>query len=254
MDWIKRITDNTAALADIVERHEPSLRVPSCPDWDLSDLAWHLLEVQHFWTWIIANRPVDPSGYAAPDRPAAEALPADLRSGCAELAGVLSDAAPSEAAWSWADDQTVGFTLRRQAHESWIHLVDGALASGEEVPIADTMFATDGIEEFFANNVAASIPGWASFEPTSQHITLETAEGASWTLQFGRFRGESPSGTTYDDDYCQVAAAASDATVRAESPTLLRWLWGRADDNAVTVAGNRELSTRLREIATQGSQ
>jgi len=254
MDWIRRITEHSEALAQIAERHSPHTPVPTCPGWTLADLTWHLLGVQDFWAWIIDNRPAGPDGYSEPERPDDAALAPRLRRASAHLVASLGQAEPQEPAWSWSDDHTVAFTLRRQAHESWIHLVDGAIAAGQDVPEVDVDFAVDGIEEFVSNNVAADIPPWATFEPSNQQLGLSSTSGAEWVLRFGRFRGTSPTGTLYDDDYSQRSQGAADTLVRADADVLLLWLWGRVDVGELTVEGNGRLADRLRAIAHEGSQ
>ena len=48
--------------------------------------------------------------------------------------------------WSWANDQTAGFSYRRQAHEALIHRLDAELAGGERTAI-DARLAADGVGE-----------------------------------------------------------------------------------------------------------
>ena len=38
---------------------------------------------------------------------------------------------PAEPAWTWSAEQTVGFTLRRQAHEALIHRLDAEQTAGD---------------------------------------------------------------------------------------------------------------------------
>jgi|GEM_PF-3463318 len=86
MDWLTHIDDFTNQLADIAEVGDLSAPVPTCPDWTLADLAWHLLEVQDFWTWIIGNRPAGPDNYVGSERPSDNELATGLREACDRLA------------------------------------------------------------------------------------------------------------------------------------------------------------------------
>ena len=45
------------------------------------------------------------------------------------LVAALRDADPADPAWTWSKEQTVGFILRRQAHEALIHRLDAELAA-----------------------------------------------------------------------------------------------------------------------------
>ena len=74
----------------------------------------------------------DPAEAAKPDRPedygALLALFDDASRG---LLGALATTPDSTAVWTWAEDQTVGFIRRRQAHEALIHRLDAELVVGE---------------------------------------------------------------------------------------------------------------------------
>ena len=48
---------------------------------------------------------------------------------------MLEAADPAEEAWNWSDDHTVGFILRRQAHEALVHRVDAELAAGDRTDL-----------------------------------------------------------------------------------------------------------------------
>ncbi|MBZ5733887.1 maleylpyruvate isomerase N-terminal domain-containing protein [Nocardioides sp. TRM66260-LWL] len=112
------ISRETDRLLEVLAGAPAGARVPSCPDWDADDLLWHLGEVQWFWARILEHRPAGPDALPArvvrPEDRAA--LLAHLRAASADLRRLLAAADPAEPAWSWATEQTVGFTLRRQAH------------------------------------------------------------------------------------------------------------------------------------------
>src|SRR5215207_6235474 len=54
---IRRDSDRFYATADAAD---PTLRVPSCPDWTIADLVGHLGEVHWFWATDIEVRATDP--------------------------------------------------------------------------------------------------------------------------------------------------------------------------------------------------
>src|SRR5687768_12945557 len=125
--YLQHIRDESARFRAALVGSDPAARVPACPDWDATDLMWHLgAGVQGFWADIIEQRPEGPAeGRTDPERPATfeEALERfDLDH--ARLVAALESADPADPAWTWADEQTVGFTFRRQAHEALIHRVD----------------------------------------------------------------------------------------------------------------------------------
>ncbi len=257
MDWLRLLSKYTNQLADTVDGAELTSNVPSCPAWDLADLAWHLVEVQDFWTWIITNRPASPEHYPEPTRPPNDELTGALRSGCRALVESLEAANPTEEAWSWSDDHTVGFTYRRQAHEAFVHLADACLAAAVSPPNASPDFGADGIDELISINL--SMPEWGSFTPGDDDrlISINPTDTAnSWTLRFGTFSGTSPNtGTTYTDEP-QVQPSYGPATtiVSGDAATLDLWMWGRADTGTVTITGNRSLASELRAVISGETQ
>ena len=105
--------------------------MPGCPDWDAADLLWHLAGVQHSGP-IVGAAPGARRGRTRPRAPASYAeLLAFFDDYSAALVAALEEADPAEPAWSWSDEQTVGFTFRRQAHEALIHRLDAEQAAGE---------------------------------------------------------------------------------------------------------------------------
>src|SRR3712207_804161 len=82
--------------AEAVLAHGWAAQVPGCPDWKLSDLVWHLGEVQHFWAWVVRTRAADPSTYAEPARRADDELIGWGLAQSAELETVLAGADPAE--------------------------------------------------------------------------------------------------------------------------------------------------------------
>ena len=54
---IKRDSDLFYATADGADA---TLGVPSCPDWTIADLVWHLAEVHWFWATVIEMKAENP--------------------------------------------------------------------------------------------------------------------------------------------------------------------------------------------------
>jgi len=249
--WTNLIEGHTMALASLAERHPLDTGVPSCGDWTLADLVWHLAEVQSFWVYAIANRPAGPESYSEPERPDGERLAGLLRATCAQLVSALEPAHADEPAWSWSNDHTVGFTLRRQTHEALIHHIDGVLAVGEPMPIIDPLVAADGVDEL-VTVMLSGVPEWADFTPDGTTIVLATSDtGHSWSAAIGRMRGIAPdSGLDIDLPALELIdrAVAPAATISAPAQALDLWLWGRAASDAISVEGDSSEAQRLRAI------
>ncbi|MGM3262735.1 maleylpyruvate isomerase N-terminal domain-containing protein, partial [Klebsiella pneumoniae] len=75
----------------------------------------------------------------------------------ADLVAELRAADPAEPAWSWSADRTVGFTVRRQAHEALVHRLDAEQAAGA-VTALDPALAADGVHEALAVMFGAEPP------------------------------------------------------------------------------------------------
>ena len=236
---------------------DPERPVPSCPGWSAADLLWHLAEVQNFWGTIVAGRMREP-GVAAPVRPAAHAdLLAMFDLNAQALVEALAGVEPAEEVWTWADDHSVAFVLRRQAHEALIHRVDAELAAGEPAGPAAAALAADGVDELLTLMVGG-IPGWGEFAPDGTTAGIEVTDAAgAWTLALGRFRGTSPdTGKSYDEDAAEVSLdrAAAATVLRGSAWLVDRWLWGRAGDAVPAIEGDDAVAGRLRAIVTASTQ
>lgn len=148
-EYLGHVWEHGLGLAAAAERAGATARVPSCPDWSVDDLVWHITEVQHFWNWIVSERAVDPSGYDEPKRPSDDELLAECRAGVDRLVATLREADPADAVWSWAPGgNSVGWVIRRQAHEAAMHRWDAEKASGADWTVPADL-AVDGVDEFF---------------------------------------------------------------------------------------------------------
>jgi uncharacterized protein (TIGR03083 family) len=220
--------------------------VPGAPDWTVRDLVIHTGEVHIQKTEIVDRGLVDewPTLVSLPD--GAEPLEW-YRAGADRMYRVLSKADPAAPAKTWADEQTVGFWIRRMAQETVVHRVDAEQAHGYESPI-DPDLATDGVAELFEVFITG-YPDWGEFTPDDAVVRVETG-GRDWTVRLGRFVG-----TKGDRDYDMSATvleegAAADAVVSGDPDRVLLWMWGRAPLEDVTVDGDVALAHRLREVCS----
>ena len=222
-------------------------RVPSCPDWDADDLLWHLTEVQWFWGEVIAGRPAGPPEQH-PERPGSrEALLTLFDEVSARLGSLLATTSSDEQAWSWADEQTVGFTQRRQAHEAMIHRLDAELCAtgtGGEVTALPADLAADGVAELVEVMYGGEPPTWGAFTPDGHTTALElTDTGHRLVVRSGRFVGTDPdSGTSLDVAHLVRVGddSPADVTVSGTAAHLDAWLWNRRDDSGIGVSGSPE--------------
>ena len=179
-DFIAAIDRDSAAFVDACEVAGLASAVPSCPDWTVSDLLWHLTEVHDFWRTVVADKLSNPNSYQEPPRPADEALPDLFRKGRVAILKTLGDADPTSSAWTWSSDQTAGFVIRRMAQETAVHRWDAEAAAGTVNPI-EARLASDGIDEFLEHFMGSVAKG---AEPVGGSVHLHCGDvDGEWTVR-----------------------------------------------------------------------
>jgi uncharacterized protein (TIGR03083 family) len=247
--YLDHIRTESARFREVLTTCDPAARVPGCPDWDASDLLWHLAEVQWFWAKTIRTRPAAPDDVdvPAPTRPATYAeLLETFDDFSHSLVVELGRADPSEPAWHWSHEKQVGTSYRRQAHEALIHRLDAEQAAGSETPL-DTDLAADGVLEVFEFMYGGPPPEWGRIEPGDQHVRFELTgpDGATmesiW-VQPCTFYGTDPeSGKNYDGPHLLAVddpGTEPDAVVRGNAADIDAWLWKRHDESGIEISGD----------------
>lgn len=234
-DYLRHIRSESARFRAVLTHCDPKARVPGAPDWSAADLVWHLAEVQWFWATVVRDRPAAPAEDAeGPDRPASyDGLLAAFDEYSAALVAALESADPAEPAWTWSDEQTVGFTFRRQAQEALMHRLDAEQTAGEVTPL-DPALAADGVDEAL-DIMFGGTPPWGRFAGLPHHVRVDiTDRGESVWVQLGRFTGTDPDdGVNHDlDDISVVPDPGTDAdsVVSGPAASLDAWLWKRGED------------------------
>ena len=265
LDYLAHLSRDSARFVEVLAQTRAETRVPSCPDWDADDLLWHLAEVQWFWGAIAARgltsfEDVDAldNGGRPKDR---VGLLAYFGQATADLHGTLSKASPETQAWTWSDEQSIGFIRRRQAHEALIHRLDAELTAGDRTPM-DPDLSTDGVDEAL-NIMYAGLPPWGHFTPDpTQTVRIQATDTErAWLVTLGQFTGTDPDGTVHDEPDLAVASAddaASDtgeppaATVRGAAADLDCWLWHRPPLGEVERGGNQLVLDRFDQTIAAG--
>ena len=262
IDFTKHIRDESRRFVAALHS-EASLvldrPVPTCPDWTLADLIWHLATVQDFWTYILSAGVTGPDSYDPPARPKDDQLVSFLSERGDAMVEAL-DRPDHESCWSWSPlGGTVGWVRRRQAHEALVHRVDAELTLDHRTAI-DQDLAADGIDEIVRVMLdVGELPPWASFRREEHRIVLDTGT-RWWALRLGRFVGIKPDEAKPIDlpalsveaegtGTAETAASAGDTRVAGTVADINLWLWGRADGSALTIAGDAAAATRLRATA-----
>jgi uncharacterized protein (TIGR03083 family) len=147
------IVTQTSLMIGHLNDADVTVPVPTCPGWNVSQLARHVDGGQRWAREIVAARAAAPpsdvalrdlSG-ATDDDPAA--LSASLAEAAAALAATLTQAGPHAQMWCPLDGGGSAFYARRFAHETAMHRADAALALGLGYTL-EPDFAADGIDEW----------------------------------------------------------------------------------------------------------
>jgi len=221
--------------------------VPSCPDWTVADLVTHVGEVYLHKVAVMRTGKM-PDPWPPPEH--ADVAPLVLLDqGYAELTAEFASRPPDEPSPTWYEpEQTVGFWIRRMAQETVVHRMDAELAAGVPLTPAPADLAVDGVDEVLTRMLAYLSVTWPEdyAEVAGGHLAgddgadtiLVTAGPARWTVR----------PTTVSVTVTEGAADAARTEVRADPDTMLRWLWGRADDDAVRVTGDPAWAAYLRRL------
>lgn len=249
-DYLSHLQDESARFRTVLADCAPDAQVPGCPAWTAADLLWHLTRVQDFWAHVISHRPGPPEAYDEPTRPSSYA---DLLTAFHErtqaLTGALKAADPADPAWSWAADQTVGFTYRRQALEALVHRVDAEQTAGVPSEL-DPRLAADGVHEVLDVFFGGPPPEWGTFSPLEHYVRIDVTDtGDTIWAQLGRFSGTDADGIDHQEDDFHVVAdpgVEPDAVISGTASDLLLRLWRRGDGADTHVAGNLEIVDHFR--------
>ncbi|GII78517.1 hypothetical protein Sru01_34990 [Sphaerisporangium rufum] len=247
------LDDDFTLLRSALAATGPDAPVPPCPGWTVAELALHVTYVYLHKTECIRlgafPDPWPPAG-ADPDPKGAVDLAA-LDAAYAGLLAQLDGHRPADHAASWYEpDQTVGFWIRRMAHETLIHRVDAELAAGRPVSPVPEDVAVDGVDEILKIMMGYGSVRWredfgALLDVPDARPVAVAAGHHAWTVT------ATPSGVV-------VTEAASgfdgEAVVTGEPQAMLLWLWNRAGDEAVRQAGDQKLLDRFQALCTAATR
>jgi uncharacterized protein (TIGR03083 family) len=259
LDFLRHIADESNRFRAALRTAPPGAAVPTCPDWDAADLVWHLAEVQSFWGRVVQQRCTDPAMLSGEDpaRPERYDDLLDLAQRSAkDLVKTLRKTPAGTAVWTWADEQTAGFVLRRQAHEALIHRVDAECTVDDRTPL-DPALAADGVDEALRIMFSGAPEGAEVTVDALATVRLSTKDtGASWLVTLARYQGaDEPDGpaagptlvVAQDDNGLPTAAAVS-----AAAGDLDCWLWGRPPLGSVDLSGDVKVLAGLRQVVDAG--
>lgn len=215
MDFASVIEEQSAALAEAFRQPGAlAATVPACPGWSGADLAWHIGEVQSFWTVVVRTPGTEPPAYRDRVRPPDADLPDWYDEVRADLVKAFRETPPDELRWTWwgSGVDTALELCRRQAHEALVHRWDAQSIQGTPEPLTPPGLAADGVREFCERMLV----GRAEWSGPPGVVRLAASDaGTDWLVQL-------------DPRPALVESAdAVLATVTAPAAELDLWVWRR---------------------------
>ncbi|SNX95561.1 TIGR03083 family protein [Geodermatophilus sabuli] len=204
--------------------------VPWVPAWTVRDLVGHLGAVHRWATAIVQAGTTEPP--PPPPRPPDDGLLDWYAAGLTDLVHALRGTPGDSPCWhmSPAAPKAAASWARRQAHELAVHRMDLEVAAGVPVTAVEAELAEDGVDEV----LRVVVPRWAHTEPlrtaTASVAVRSTDTGRAWLVRLTDGAVEVRDG----DAATGATGAPADARLEAPAGALLRRLWGRPAEVAVT--------------------
>lgn len=255
-DYLRSISSDGQAVLDAAGRgldHD----VPTTPGWTVRDVVSHLGQVHRHKAHIVRELMVDEEPAFDDFVPPEGAHLLDwFAEGLHQLTAILSVTDPSTHVHTWHEaDQTVGFWIRRMAHETLIHRVDAELGHGSHTPV-NPVLGADGVDEIL-NAFMGGYPPWARVTESAVRVRLES-EGHSWQVQFLSWSGTSPNSKREFKDEAGIRLVADagkpDAVIRGPGDALDLFLWGRGSADGLVTEGHPSVLLYLRDVAAASTK
>jgi uncharacterized protein (TIGR03083 family) len=131
-------------------RQGPTAPVPTCPDWDVTELVRHMATVHRWVDGVLAAASPAPAPWPTEVPEQWADVAAFYDDGLGRLVAALRAADPERPVWNWwaGGPAPLRAWHRRMAHETAVHRADAEIAvAGVPSPLAPAM-AADGIDEY----------------------------------------------------------------------------------------------------------
>jgi uncharacterized protein (TIGR03083 family) len=234
------IAQATAELADVVPDTDTLRQVPTCPDWTFGHLVQHVGTAHRWATAIVERRATEFVPFEtlddrdSPDDPGKRA---DwLRGGAQRLIETMQAAGPDAPVWTFVGPGDVAFWLRRMAHETSIHAMDGLLTAERRVSLPADL-AADCISEGLDLFALAAAQGARDLGGNGETLHFHSRDG--WLGRDGEwFVRRTPEGLEWSH-----AHEKADVAVRGNAADLALLLTRRVplETAAVEVLGDGAL-------------
>jgi uncharacterized protein (TIGR03083 family) len=232
LDFLAALRRDGARVAELLDVADLAAPVPSCPEWDVAELGYHVAEVHRFWATVVAERLTDPERVPMLPRPYDSEVPALYAAAFANVLEVVTTVPADTPVWTWwsRPTGTAAQVARRMAHETAMHRWDLEHALGDAAPI-DAELASDGIDEVLS---------WVSTMPAgSVHLHCTDVAG-EWTLF--------PEG---DGMRLTREHAKGDCALRGTASDLLLVIWRRVSATRLDIVGDADVAREFLALAAR---
>ncbi|MBD0322012.1 MAG: maleylpyruvate isomerase N-terminal domain-containing protein, partial [Aldersonia sp.] len=207
--------------------------VPAVPGWTLENVVRHTGRVHRS---VLARLDAGPDGEAAlppPSLPHGPECLAAYRESLDAMVERLCSVDPATPAQTFVGTQTIGWWIRRQAHEVTVHRFDAAdavhAAGGPAPESADPASAADGIAELAELQYVHRLHDLPEeLHDKTIHVHGTDTPDAEWLLELG------PDGVVTRHGHEKATVA-----LRGSAEQLLLLLWRRRPLDTVTVFGDK---------------
>jgi uncharacterized protein (TIGR03083 family) len=231
------VTARLAEVAAAVQRGPGAdRRLPTCPEWTMTDLVTHVGRGLRWAAAIVDARrhvPYAEVTVTVPDEPRQRTE--WLLASAARLSDAVRAAGPATPVWTWSADRTAGFWLRRLMHDTLVHRLDAEIAAGREPEVAPDL-AADSVSDWLG--MVATLAGRAYPDPIAAglrgrgetlHLHATDEPAGEWLIR------RLPTGVEWEPGHVKA-----DVGVRGTAKDLLLVLTRRAapEDRPVEVLGD----------------
>jgi uncharacterized protein (TIGR03083 family) len=206
--------------------------VPACPGWVVGDVAGHLGRVYRSIGEIVATGATEPPTTPVPKPPAGDAVLDFFAEGHRRLLELLAAADPSVPIYTWSDERSARFYVRRMAHETAVHRIDVEHALGRTATPVDSDVATDGLDELYGVVLPFGLRRRPATVALVGSLHLHRTDGpGEWTLELV-------------DGVLRVGHVHGKATaaVRGPASALFTFAWNRGVSPGLEVFGDRTVA------------
>ena len=235
MDFHAAIRRESERFYELAESADPTVRIPSCPDWSVADLVWHLGEVHWFWGTDVELRASTPDEIEPrkPSRPDAyDELVRWGRDQADRLVDLLERTGDDVPVWTWAlsdAEHDVGFVRRHQVQEVAVHRWDLEQALGGAASPIEADAAADAVDEILAITLPWGVNPDKPLRGTV-HLHCTDVDG-EWFIA--------------DDGQVERTHAKGDVAIRGSASDLLLGLYTRVPLTDLDVIGDADLAQEL---------